>query len=103
MASSLQDQHNLLWRLSRELRLIAIEQDPRQLLVTQTITDYAVAAFTGSVLSPSTSELPPPALQGGAATSRALAPAATAASRIYKAFRRSAAAVMTYTPETGPG
>jgi len=98
-ASISQDWHDLPRWLGGLFRLIAGEQDSLTFLVAQAMRHPAVAAFTAIAAVPNTGELSPPALQGGephAQHSRHLtgpAPAATAASRISGALRRSAAAV----------
>ena len=59
-----QNGHDLPRWQRRELRLVAGEQDPLTLLVTQAVRNEAVAAFTAIGAVPITGELTPPALQG---------------------------------------
>jgi hypothetical protein len=86
------DRHDLSRRQRCKLGLVAGEQDPLALLVSEAVRDEVVAAFTAIQAAPITHELPPPALQRGeptpsrAATARARAPAVMAASRISKAL-----------------
>ena len=59
-----QNGHDLPRWQRRELRLVAGEQDPLTLLVTQAVRNEAVAAFTAILAVPITRELAPPPLQG---------------------------------------
>jgi hypothetical protein len=59
------DRHDLPRRQRRKLGLVAGEQDPLPLLVSESVRNQAMAAFTAIQAVPITRELPPPALQGG--------------------------------------
>ena len=98
-----QNRHDLTWLQCDEFRLVADEWDPLAFLIAEAVRHMAVAGLTPIHAAIVSSELPAPTLRRDKPypdkqANAAFAPGATAASRISKALRRSAAVVRPQRP-----